>query len=652
MLKVFETVQAAYAFVWRERSNFISLAGLIVVAAATVSAIGKSVSQNESYFDALLLLVTMLLTAALLQLLFAIVWHRRYLVPSAPTTFIAAYRSGLQQHRFIVLALIAGFFLSAIATPLSMIIALIPNIVDPEHVMFRPLSMLKVWLLFLPLGVLFARLSLMFPAAAVGRHLSMSACWRATTGQTWPLFLTLVLTLLPASLADWLIGDITEGLVKLAGFSNVIEGYAGELVYQFFTFVAIATTATALSIIYTAKVQPEAVQAEGPVELTRPMVGHGYGVVSGLIATAFLVGMIIGGLSLIAGFFGGFLIYPDENLGPLLGFMVAPIAFLFGSMLGLLWNLRKAAKLDLRPRLAYFAFLAIFLVGSTTGLKYFYPFQIFRIQVMDMLPSQVKWLAAPGGVLKIWLVGVPADERKHIRDKKLPTYVGGPLSNPDLSGGWDARFVDAADFIKLYRQERARGQGPDIIVGKDKALFTELLANTAVAQRLPEVHHFSYRSLGQYAYADRDSKNFELARSLALSNDYCWGRGSTSASLALKTELGQLPKELAVAFLTDDINKLANFTDPQDLVRVKEFKKRLRGRPQIHLAKFCQVWGNTSLAITEGFVNFESNRSIGRMPVYLEMYKTPSGWRLRNASDTCKPTIRGFTKTIPIAPCK
>ena len=312
-------------------------------------------------------------------------------------------------------------------------------------------------------------------------------------------------------------------------------------------------------------------------------------------------------------------------------------------MLGLLWNTRKAAKFDRWPRFIYFAFLATFLVGGATVLNKYPFFHTLRLQVVDMLPSPVKRLAAPSGVLNIWLVGVPVEKRQHIRDK-VPIYVGGPLS--DLGrGGWDVSFINSADFNKLYQHERKRGQGPDIVVGKDYGLSTDFMADPAFAHRLPELSHFAFKALGPYAYGDRDSRNFELVRDLALSSVHCWRHGVESASQTLKTELGQLPTDLAVAFLTGDIKKLDDFSDPQRL-RLEESELGQSDRPRIDFTQFCNAWGTPNLAFAEVFVNYESNRFIGRANVFLAMRKTPSGWRLLTATDDQK-SIKALKKTVP-----
>jgi hypothetical protein len=119
----------------------------------------------------------------------------------------------------------------------------------------------------------------------------------------------------------------------------------------------------------------------------------------------------------------------------------------------------------------------------------------------------------------------------------------------------------------------------------------------------------------------------------------------------LKTELGKLPTDLAIAFLSDDIKMLADYSDPWDLVRLKDFEKRLRQQPRIDLAKFCHAWGTPNLAVAEVFVNYESTGSIGRTKVFLAMQQTPSGWHLLEATDNCK-SINVSRGIIPRSVCK
>lgn len=65
---------------------------------------------------------------------------------------------------------------------------------------------------------------------------------------------------------------------------------------------------------------------------------------NGLFSHILMGGIIIGGISFCAGFFGPMIVDPDANQGPLLGlFITGPIGFVVGLIAGgIFWTIKKA----------------------------------------------------------------------------------------------------------------------------------------------------------------------------------------------------------------------------------------------------------------------------------------------------------------------
>jgi uncharacterized YccA/Bax inhibitor family protein len=60
-----------------------------------------------------------------------------------------------------------------------------------------------------------------------------------------------------------------------------------------------------------------------------------------VLSFALLGGLILGGISFAAGFFGPIIFNPEANQGPLLGiFITGPIGFTLGVLLGAVYGLR------------------------------------------------------------------------------------------------------------------------------------------------------------------------------------------------------------------------------------------------------------------------------------------------------------------------
>jgi predicted neutral ceramidase superfamily lipid hydrolase len=172
-----------------------------------------------------------------LYTVFAVAWHRRTLVgPEA--TIGAALRWGRRQWRFfrrlvfLIVNLMVLMFLLAI-----LLMAAVP--IAPV------LSALLI-----AIGLIYARVALVLPATATDKPMSVAESAKLTKGNSWRMFLAVVV--LP--LAVMLIGGLLVLILAapLAGFigSSMTARFLVSLVAQTVNYIGFAAGITALSLAY------------------------------------------------------------------------------------------------------------------------------------------------------------------------------------------------------------------------------------------------------------------------------------------------------------------------------------------------------------------------------------------------------------------
>lgn len=262
-LPVFRVIGEAYAFVWRQRSQFWFLAvpAIIIVAIFTailVSAISlfgdpadpefASLFRAETTFSELMWLIAAWLAYFLVYasvfIMYSVAWHRVYLTPGSTTLVRDAYGWHQRQTKFFlayvkVLGLlflllfipivVAAFFGGAANTFLNFLA--VPTVVG------------IFWL--------YARLSILFPAIAVDNNLTIKDVYKFTEKNGWRLFWIVALVTVPVSIISQPIYfGLTLLFGQLAGLGPLTANLLLSLVNTFFGFIAIAVFVSALSISY------------------------------------------------------------------------------------------------------------------------------------------------------------------------------------------------------------------------------------------------------------------------------------------------------------------------------------------------------------------------------------------------------------------
>lgn len=261
-LPILSTARGAYAFVWRHRRRFFALAFPAIVVLAILTALvvwlpplvgpageeggDPAVVRGLSWGEILVSIVTMIV-----WVLFAVAWHRRYLIPAEAATVGEALRWRHRQTRFLLitfgislLAFVIGSFGGMAA--FGLLVAMDAFLASRGEVASLPpvLAILVAYSLGL---FIYARLSLLFPATAVDHRLNLRECFKLTRGNGWRLVIILTLVTAPFLITRFL------GLATIAlfGFFAGLTGtLIGVFIEQTLTFAGIAVGVSALSIAY------------------------------------------------------------------------------------------------------------------------------------------------------------------------------------------------------------------------------------------------------------------------------------------------------------------------------------------------------------------------------------------------------------------
>jgi len=250
-LPVFDIITAACRDTWQGRRDFAAFAFLPVLAVSIVGTLMTAVIGDprviidnptqvpppvvaRMFFG---LLVNWIAGFAMYTV-FAIAWHRRTLVGREASTIGAAMRWGRRQWRFfrrlvflIVNLMLLMFFLSLL---LMRIIPIAPVLSA----------------LLIIIGLIYARVALVLPAAATDTPMTFVESATLTKGNSWRMMLAVVVLPLGVTLFGGLaVLLVVAPLAELIG-SSITAQFVLSLVAQSVNYAGFAVGITALSIAY------------------------------------------------------------------------------------------------------------------------------------------------------------------------------------------------------------------------------------------------------------------------------------------------------------------------------------------------------------------------------------------------------------------
>ncbi len=276
---VFKAVLGAYAFVWQARKDFVSLALPLVVAVAIVGTLfgwlwPPVFATTPEEFEAAMAnrrggaMLSGLLFAAIsvaVVIMFAVAWHRRYLVPDELTTVRAALRWGWRQTRFLLLTIAVGL-IAALAYAVSVLVfaligglfILVASLIDGFLLSDQGQTViggLAFAALVIAAGLLalsiYGRLSMWFPSTAMDHRLSARECWAFSRGNGWRLALIIVLVTIPFLVLMLVVYmPLAFAMLGTGLFSSLTLQFLVSLVQLTISFIGTAAGVSALSIAY------------------------------------------------------------------------------------------------------------------------------------------------------------------------------------------------------------------------------------------------------------------------------------------------------------------------------------------------------------------------------------------------------------------
>jgi small-conductance mechanosensitive channel len=156
--------------------------------------------------------------------MFAVAWHRRFLVPQESATFYVAYRWRTRHSRFLFVSISIGLLIMfGVIVPL-----LIGALVGPVVVVFLAASVIIG-------GLVGARLSLLLPATAVDDLMNFNQAWELAHRNSWRILAVFLLSAIPVGIAASVFGFLLTSLfgdapsppgLFVMAFTNELFGFA------------------------------------------------------------------------------------------------------------------------------------------------------------------------------------------------------------------------------------------------------------------------------------------------------------------------------------------------------------------------------------------------------------------------------------------
>lgn len=266
-LPVFAIVRDAYRFLWDNRRDFVSLAYLMIVVNSFMQVLiqlslpegwgATNVEPGALFAGASgpLLLVAFVI-GMVLYIMFAVAWHRLYLVGAEPTTVWGALRWRSRHWRYVVKGVLVFAIAMATLFAIAFAASIVGGVTSSSQGSGAPGAGPGILAIVIAVGLIAAmflmRFMLAFPASAVDDEATgLAGSWRLTRGNGWTLLLVMFLVSLPIGLAAQLVQLAlleTVGLEAITG--SLVLTLIVSLINQSFSFAGIAVTTSALSIAY------------------------------------------------------------------------------------------------------------------------------------------------------------------------------------------------------------------------------------------------------------------------------------------------------------------------------------------------------------------------------------------------------------------
>ncbi len=260
----FRIVWNAFGYVWAERNEFLKMGTLPIVVLSILSTvlwilyppqplseISETMTQQE--VTELMLdqafsggAIWELIASTVLYVMFAVAWHRFFLIKEEETT-VAKALSWDSNKSYFLFAFIAVSVIAGIATfPVYLVMQFVATATPGTigaGLMFG--SIMAV--IFYVMG----RLSAIFPACAVGLRIGLRGAWRLTAGSGWRMAMILMFPYIPTFILSIIVGSVLGTVLQSIGLGDAATGkIILALGGQAVTYFGLAAGVSALSKAY------------------------------------------------------------------------------------------------------------------------------------------------------------------------------------------------------------------------------------------------------------------------------------------------------------------------------------------------------------------------------------------------------------------
>lgn len=239
-IPVLATVVLAYRFIWAERRDFINLALVpIVVLAVLDTAVGTGLPAATEAGGGKVVLGFLLLISVnvVAGVMFAVAWHRRFLVPQESATFYGAYRWRLRHARFLFVTIAIGL--------LVFFAVIVPTLIGA---LLGPVGVVLLAAALIVGGLVGSRLSLLLPSTAVDDLMNFNQGWELAHRNSWRIFTVFILSAIPVGIGTSVLGFLLGAL--FGGVPGPLGLFVMAFTNEFFGFASAALGVTVLSEAY------------------------------------------------------------------------------------------------------------------------------------------------------------------------------------------------------------------------------------------------------------------------------------------------------------------------------------------------------------------------------------------------------------------
>ncbi|MDP6388373.1 MAG: hypothetical protein QF654_00595 [Alphaproteobacteria bacterium] len=258
-LPVWEVVKEVYRFVWAARRDLVAIAsvpvlGLTIFITVMTEVFGapgmftdfRSRAGSEDY-----LVWPMNIVAMAIYVMFAVAWHRRYLVPGERMTVWTALRWDARKTRFLLRLIGASVLgLLVMLAPMALVSVGVSTAVHLDgnsSVADSVVASMATGIAGLVLlHLIYGRLFLWLPAAAVDDPTGLRGLWRLGRRNTWRLFWIVVAVGLPF----WFLAIVSIAMPAFLVEPGLTARLIVHLASQAVGYLGIAITVSALSASY------------------------------------------------------------------------------------------------------------------------------------------------------------------------------------------------------------------------------------------------------------------------------------------------------------------------------------------------------------------------------------------------------------------